>query len=234
MTYSLTKLVIDIYKGVLNREPKYVAGFICGTIFILLLIFISYHIFYIDHDDNDVKVNDNVDTDGKINDFYKELAKQEAEDVFLEGSTERYEWKQNEKEIDIYIPIDDNITSKNIKIDFKNNKIDITIDNMNFKLYEETFEEIVPYECVWQLESNNCDNHNHSNKCLWITIVKKLPTNHKCHWKGVFKADIDYNKINNSKSNVYSIDNNDPDSLKEAIKNLKDKLKDKTNNKKNN
>ena len=225
--YNLTKLIIDIYHGIMNKEPKYVAGFICSVIFILLLIFISYHIFYIDHD-NDVKVNDDGDNESKINDFYKELAKQKQEDMFLEGSTERYEWKQNDKEIDIYLPISENITSKNIKIDFKNNKIDITIDNMNFKLNEETFDEIIPYECVWQIENNNhCDNHY--KKSLWITIVKKLATNHKNHWKGIFKADIDYTKVN-SKPNIYSIDKDDPDSLKDAIKTLKDKLKDKKNN----
>ena len=219
--YNLTKELVKIYYGVfINKEPKYVAGFICTILFIVLTTFISYHIWNIDR--NNVKVKDDRDDwndKSKIDDFYKELAKQQQEDKFLEGSTERYEWKQNEKEIDIYIPVDDNMTSKSIKVDFKNNRVDVYFSE-SIKLSEETFEEIIPYECVWQLENNN--NH----KCLWITIVKKLPTNQKGHWKGVFKADIDYTKIND-KNTIYSIDKDDPDALKKAVKDLKERIKEK-------
>ena len=233
MSMNISKVIIDIVNGIINKEPKYFAGFICTVIFIVLFTFISYHLFTIDREYDNTKNNDhdhdhdhdhNHDHD-KVNDFWNELKQQE--EMYNEGTTDRYEWKQNDREIDLYIPIDDSVTSKNIKIDFKSNSINITIDTIKFNLNEETFLDIIPYECAWQIENN----YHHFSKCLWITLSKKIPTKQASYWYGAFKADVDYSKIN-SKPSLYSIDKDDPNSLKEAVRNLKTKLKQ--DNKKNN
>ena len=228
-TDIITNIIIKIVRGIWNKEPKYVAGFLCSFIFIVLFSFISYHIYTIDRNDAN-SIDDTTDND-KANEFWDQIKQQE--DMYVEGKTDRYEWKQNDREIDIFIPIPDNVIAKDIKVTFKsNNVVSINIDSANINMIDETHLDLIPYECVWQLDKNSNDNNNNNNnsKCLWITIAKKVTTKQVDYWPGVFKSDIDYTK--KAKPSLYNIDKDDPNSLKEAIKSLKSKLS--KDNKKNN
>jgi len=222
-TDVITNIIIRICQGIWNKEPKYVAGFLCSFIFIILFSFISYHIYTIDR--NDANSNDDNTDNDKVNEFWDQIKQQE--DLYVQGKTDRYEWKQNDREIDIFITIPNNVIAKDIKVIFKsNNIISINIDSANINMNDETHLDLIPYECVWQLDKNSNDDDN--SKCLWITIAKKVTTKPVDYWPGVFKSDIDYTK--KAKPSLYNIDKDDPDSLKEAIRSLKSKLSNKKTN----
>lgn len=213
---DVSNMVIRIANGIAGKEPKYIAGLICTVIFIILFTFITYHILTIDKDDSNNIVHD--DNEEKVNkEFWDKL--KEQEDKYTSGTTDRYNWKQNDGEIDVHIPIDGNVLAKDIKVTFKsNNTISINIDSMKFNMIGETHLDIMISECVWQIDNND------DKKYLWITIAKKRLTKQQDYWPGVFKSDIDYTV--KAKPSIYNIDNDDPSSLKEAIKSLKTKLKD--------
>lgn len=103
----------------------------------------------INADDYFNKVTDE-NLDEKFNEYLEQEKKIEESPDILRGRTARYEWQQNAKEVDMYIPIEEFVKAKDIKCT-------ITTTSVTIAIREEVIVEgkfvadVKPSECNWQI-----------------------------------------------------------------------------------
>jgi hypothetical protein len=102
------------------------------------------------------------------------LEKQEKR--YLSGKTDKYEWSQQDEDIEIRIPVNDNTKTKDVQVIIKSNLIQLKIlgeDYLNGSFYDE----VLPSDCTWQFD--NVDN----SRILEITIRKKHISKDTPYWQ---------------------------------------------------
>lgn len=158
-------------------------------------------------------------------DYKRMLDQARQKEEILSGSTDRYDWQQNEGEVDVFIPLDKDfidVKSKDIKVHFHPKTIIIQIQDV-IHVEGELYAEIIPAECNWQIDQDT------SPRKLWITLVKKLKTARNLHWSCVLRGDqqVDTKTLGPM---VSSIDTHDKNSMKKAIGDLRQRIRDKSAN----
>jgi hypothetical protein len=100
------------------------------------------------------------------------------------GHTDKYKWTQEIGVVMVVVPVTQGTRAKQLKIEFKPNHLYVGIHGSEPILNGETFSEINPADCVWQLEDN---------REIILHLHKKIGT----YWKSVIKGDqeIDVEKL---------------------------------------
>ena len=93
-------------------------------------------------------------TDEKVDENFKEYLEEEKKieetpDI-LSGQTERYEWLQNAKEIDMYIPLDETAKSRDISCKITASALTVAVKG-SVVVSGDFTAAVVPAECNWQI-----------------------------------------------------------------------------------
>lgn len=146
---------------------------------------------------------------------FQKVLNERKEKESIAGSTSKYDWTQNEQEVDIYIPIQEYskgcVGKLDIRIDIKTSFITVVIAGETI-LNDTFFAAVVPDECNWQIE----DIEN-SNRRIWINIFKRIPTTRQNHWQYILNGDKDMKK---TKPSILPIYDRNIEDTKEVDRNL--------------
>lgn len=192
------------------EENPYLLPAMLTAAAVCLFSFVMWMIF---NDDKKAKKDrEGVPDDESEGEYFRKLLEQQSRNDFLEGKTDKYEWRQNDREIDMSIDVESTLKSKDITVVFKTNSLKLNVKGTNV-LDGVTFAEIIPDECNWQFG----DSEGKDTKKLEINIMKKYPTKSNGHWRCVLKGDeeVDTQKLG---PQVHAVDANDPNAVKDAIK----------------
>jgi hypothetical protein len=89
--------------------------------------------------------------DEKFTEYLEQEQKMEESPDILVGQTKRYNWQQNAKELDVYIPLED-ISTKSKDISCKITTSSVSVKVKGEVLVEGQFaSDVVPAECNWQI-----------------------------------------------------------------------------------
>ncbi len=98
---------------------------------------------------------------------------------FYNGSkTENYSWTQTDTELEVVVPVDAGIKSKDVKVSFKEKAVSCKIGNK--VIFEgPLFKEIYVDDSTWTLDERK------GVKVLSITLFKRKKTSNADHWTSV-------------------------------------------------
>jgi len=90
---------------------------------------------------------------------------------------ENYRWTQRAKEVSIYIPLNSNIKSKNIKVKFFPNRIQVEIENSDLSLDGELYSLIKAEDSTWLISDNELVIELEKKKFdeWWTCLLKGQP-----------------------------------------------------------
>ena len=134
---------------------------------------------------------------------------------YLHGTTDRYDWSQNEHEVEMHVKIpadkfesDVILTKKDVSCSIKPEKIFISIRGDTL-LEGDLYAPVDPDECNWQIDKSA------ETMSIWVTLYKKVPTLRKHHWKCVILGDeeVDTNHLG---APIFKI-GNDPNEMRSAL-----------------
>jgi hypothetical protein len=137
---------------------------IVGIVFLVLALVVGYLVLFADSkkaDSEKINADDyfkaaaapDTDLDEKFKEYLaqeKDEQKMEESVDILSGQTERYEWHQTSKEIDVYIPLDVTSKSRDIKCNITAAAVTVTVQDV-VVLEGSWVSEVVPSECNWQI-----------------------------------------------------------------------------------
>lgn len=117
------------------------------------------------------------------------------------GITSLYTWTQTLKDFSLIIPLEDDVKSKQIKIDFTKFEFNLKIKGKEYLMGKKFPKEIKTAEFVWTIEVNEYTEE----KTLNITCEKM---NQMEWWESMFEGDqkINLDKINAEQSNLSDLD----------------------------
>jgi len=154
----------------------------------------------------------------------QKLIDAQKEKDYSRGSDPKYDWTQNEHEIEMHvkIPVNDAFSVEQIAA-LKKKDVTCTIksNGIEIKLYGEKllcgdfYAPVDPEECNWQLMVKNT-----SAPTLWVTLFKKTPTARKQFWRCVLLGDEKV-ETNQRGAPIFSIGGDDPNEMKSALASLK-------------
>lgn len=179
-----------------------------------IFIFVMWAIINSEISENENKNNDS-NAEKKQNeprnedDILQNLLDRQKEDV-LWGRTDKYEWKQTESEIDLYLFVARNVTSKDVDLVIKSQSFCLKIKEIIW--LEGVFNaEVIPSECNWQLNITFTDQVQ-----IEINLVKKMRTQRNGHWKCVFQGEkeVDTSVLGPA---IHAINPQDPKSIRSAL-----------------
>lgn len=154
----------------------------------------------------------------------QKLIDAQKEKDYSRGSETKYDWTQNEHEIEMHVKIPKDqefsdeqiaaITKKDVKCIIKSSKIEIRLyDEM--LLEGEFYAPVDPDECNWQLMIKNT-----TSPTIWLSLFKKVPTVRKQFWKCVILGD---EKVvtNQRGAPIFTLGGDDPNEMKSAMASLR-------------
>lgn len=117
------------------------------------------------------------------------------------GITSLYSWTQSLKDFSLIIPIDEEVKSKQIKLDYTKFDFNLKIKGKDYLTGKKFPKEIRTPEFVWTIEVNEMTDE----KTLNITCEKM---NQMEWWESMFEGDqkINLDKINAEQSNLSDLD----------------------------
>jgi len=117
------------------------------------------------------------------------------------GITSLYSWTQTLKDFSLIIPIDEEVKSKQIKLDYTKFDFNLKIKGKDYSTGKKFPKEIRTPEFVWTIEVNEMTDE----KTLNITCEKM---NQMEWWESMFEGDqkINLDKINAEQSNLSDLD----------------------------
>ena len=119
------------------------------------------------------------------------LADHQAEDDFASfqqmllgknahtGETSRYSWMQNETDVDVFVPVASDVDKNHVQVTVTASRVRASVRGRPV-LDDEFFADVVPADCVWQLDETK------KQKVLWLSFQKKAP---KVWTQYIFLAD---------------------------------------------
>lgn len=88
--------------------------------------------------------------DDKFKEYLEEEQILEESPDIMSGQTERYEWQQNAREVDVYIPLDEAAKSKDISCKITPSTLTVSVRGA-VVVQGSLSSEVVPSECNWQI-----------------------------------------------------------------------------------
>eukprot|EP01017_Pseudomicrothorax_dubius_P019501 TRINITY_DN2144_c0_g2_i1.p1 TRINITY_DN2144_c0_g2~~TRINITY_DN2144_c0_g2_i1.p1 ORF type:complete len:350 (-),score=145.72 TRINITY_DN2144_c0_g2_i1:149-1117(-) len=116
------------------------------------------------------------------------------------GKTDKYTWTQTLEELEVFIPVAENIKAKMLKVEVTPSRLHVAVIGQPPIIDGELFEKVKSDETQWTLESDSKGRYIRLN-------ISKLPQ--QWHWwECVVKGDpcIDTQKINPEPSNLSDLD----------------------------
>lgn len=166
------------------------------------------------------------------NDFNKMMdEKKDLDPKLSTGATNLYKWTQEASDIEMYVKVDSTINRKEVKCEITSKSLKLLV-NDNIILDDDFYAEVNPDECNWQLDGDG------NERCVWLTIHKKIVTVRKKHWPYILDSDAhtvlkgldadknstnhdDNTSNNNGLPPVYNVDTNNIDAMKAVINKIK-------------
>lgn len=105
------------------------------------------------------------------------------------ASTQKYNWSQSIKNVDVQIKLPEGTTAKDLKIDIKNKSIKAVFKASGETIIEGEFDgKVTPDDCFWNVEEKRWLNLNleKSQEQIWKTVI-------------LGDEEIDTSKVDNSK-----------------------------------
>eukprot|EP00825_Cyclidium_porcatum_P048134 TRINITY_DN7979_c0_g1_i1.p1 TRINITY_DN7979_c0_g1~~TRINITY_DN7979_c0_g1_i1.p1 ORF type:complete len:335 (+),score=111.34 TRINITY_DN7979_c0_g1_i1:227-1231(+) len=136
------------------------------------------------------------------------------------GKTEKYIWTQTLDELQVYIPIEKNITKKDLFIDIQPKSLVLKINQKEF-MKGEWFEQIVAEDSCWTLEDSFIQDYK--GKYIHLEIMKWKNQWH--WWECVLKGDTKINtqKIQPESSNLSDLDGETRGTVEKMMFDMKQK-----------
>lgn len=190
----------------------------------LLLAGLVYFIFYLDSKANmpPSPVDPDEEKDMKDSFDYESLVKKQQEtdvNFILKSSTDKYNWQQGMKEIDVFIPLPDEAvcSKKAVQVIFKTGTLSVQLAG-DLYINGALFDQVVPDECNWQIDTEESgDDLKIKTRTLWLSMLKKTVTQRNQFWPCLLIGDKDAG----GGPPLVAVDPNDPNSMREAIKQMK-------------
>jgi len=107
----------------------------------------------------------------------------------LGGRTDKYEWNQNEAEVEISIPVETHVKKMHVVVSFTPSSLKVQVEGINV-IDGALCRHIVPSESTWLFDEQN------GQRVLLVSLFKKHQTTANQHWDCVCQGD---KKINLSK-----------------------------------
>ena len=149
---------------------------------IILLSFLVWSILHPDNNPDYSKVNAEEEGPENQSDILNNLLNKQSRDDILSGKTDKYDWKQNDTEVEISLPIGATVTKKEIEILVTSTKLIMKISG-SIHLEGDFYSDIIPSEINWQFDGSG------DSRRIEITVQKRVPTERNQHWKCVFVGD---------------------------------------------
>lgn len=154
-----------------------------------------------------------LNNDGNANFDYSKLLDTSTDNDVIFGSTDKYEWSQNETEIDMYIFIPEGhsngIRAKDVHVEINTQTLRVNIHG-NTVLDGTLYAKVLADDCLWQLDTNR-----KGQTTIWITLYKAIPTVRNQHWKCVIRGDGEIN-VSHLGPPVHGLNASNQDDLKSA------------------
>lgn len=149
---------------------------------------------------------------------YKKLLSSSSDQRTVYGFTDKYNWNQNESEVEVSIPLKTVKDSKQLK-----KSLSVAINSKSLKvslegnvLVEGSFPSpVLADENVWHI-----DNNNPNSPKLVITLFKRDVTTREQYWKCLLKGDAEVN-TNRFAQQPSDVDSMNEESMKKAIDEMK-------------
>lgn len=132
----------------------------------------------------------------------------------LYGSTDKYDWTQTESEVEVFVKLDKfsnfaSLRAKDIRANITSTGLSVAVNGETL-LKGDFPAKVLADDCTWQLEEPR-----NSDKRIWITLYKAVPTMRNQHWKSVLKGDpeIDVGRLGPP---VHGVDTSDKNAMKKA------------------
>ncbi len=138
--------VMEELNGIL-LNPKFHFITFVFILFVALVIFV-YRM--LDKKYESTENGENVNVNNNLSDLSQMILDSGKTQDYLYGCTNKYTWSQNETEIELLLPVSEEISKKNVKCNIKANKLTLVI-NENIQLDGDLYSEVIPEECNWQL-----------------------------------------------------------------------------------
>jgi hypothetical protein len=147
----------------------------------------------------------------------------------LQGQTDRYSWSQTNQEVDIYVPVDKEVTKQQISCKILSDRLTLKVGPKTI-IEGSSFADVVPDECNWQLGCTKfhimssksfhviifvLDGTGNDRK-IWITLFKARRSEQGRFWRSAIRGDLDINPAKNERP-VYDVNPDDPDSVRSAM-----------------
>lgn len=129
---------------------------------------------------------------------------------------ETYRWEQNDTEVILFVPIDEDVNKKTIQWELETKKISLKIKGQPI-LEGVTWRKINTEDSLWSF-----DNDEKTGERLFIwTLVKLKPTSGRQHWKCVVmgEPELDTTRFG---SGLQTMNANDPAGMAAMVNSLKD------------
>mmetsp|Transcript_8610 Transcript_8610/g.12848 ORF Transcript_8610/g.12848 Transcript_8610/m.12848 type:complete len:197 (-) Transcript_8610:41-631(-) len=127
----------------------------------------------------------------------------------LAGETKNYSWTQNDKEVEVYVKVEDTVRGKDVKCEILPDSLSLSI-NGELLIDGYFYANVIPDECNWQIDGDGAERR------VWISLYKETPTTRNQHWKCVLEGDEEID-VSGLGPPVHHIDVNDKNSLHSAL-----------------
>jgi hypothetical protein len=125
--------------------------FSIAIIFAVLIILVACGFLYWSYNSTSPSTKLEIPSDENFdaNNFQNILNTNNDKDI-LSGKTDKYEWTQNDNEVEVYITVDSNVRAKDVTCKITNEKLMIRINGKDL-INGELYDFVVPEECNWQM-----------------------------------------------------------------------------------
>jgi hypothetical protein len=120
--------------------------------------------------------------------YLRKIIESQGENDVLYGKTDKYEWKQGERDIELSIAVEAAVIRKSVKLDVTNKRIRISVNGVAV-VEGQFFADIVAEESHWQFEEVD------GVKRLEFSAPKQTPTQRNQHWRSLIKGDQQVGKL---------------------------------------
>jgi hypothetical protein len=160
---------------------------------------------------------------GMLNvDRIKQKQEESDENFTLHSSTDKYNWSQSMKEIELFIPLPDEaaVPKNAVQVIFKTGTLSVHLAGKVY-ISGATFASVVPDECNWQIDTNisstGKEDEKLTSRVLSLTLLKKIPTPRSMFWPCLLQSDTGAK----TETPIVAIDANDPSAMRAAIDKVK-------------
>jgi hypothetical protein len=141
---------------------------------------------------------------------FQDILNNKRDDDILGGKTDKYDWHQNDQEVEVYLKVVGNVGAKQVNCKILKDNVKVLVNGV-VALEGDFYAPVIPEECNWQMDGDG------ENRKIWITLHKEAPTTRNQHWKYVIEGDeaIDTSRLGPP---VHRINTDSKEDIREAMR----------------